>query len=148
MDVGLDGRRRRGRPGRGVAGVVVVVPIRRLFRARVRSVEDKFPEASEFQKYADSNQLFLAYQLGELTKRLERVERGQLGRLQVIGIVITTLITAVAVAGGIVLLLPCRANPPMIGTCRLPAATNSSATVAPAEAWRPTRRPAPPLSPS
>ena len=74
-------------------------------RERLRRVEGKFPDASEFQKYADSNQLFLAYQIGELTKRLELIERGQITRFQVVGIVITTLVAAVAVASGVVVLL-------------------------------------------
>jgi hypothetical protein len=74
-------------------------------RERLRSVEDMFPEPSEFQKYADANQLYLAYQLGELAKRLERIESGQLSRFQVVGIVVTTLVAAVAVASGVVVLL-------------------------------------------
>lgn len=74
-------------------------------QARLRSVEDKFPDASEFQKYADANELFLAYQLGEVTKRLERIERVQITRLQVVGIVIATLVAAVAATSGAVVLL-------------------------------------------
>jgi len=74
-------------------------------RARLQDVESKFPEAFELEKYTDANQLFLAYQIGELTKRLEKVERSQLTRFQVVGIVITTLVAAIAVASGTVALL-------------------------------------------
>jgi hypothetical protein len=72
---------------------------------RVRNVEDKFPQPADFQKYADSNQLFLAYQIGELGKRLERIESGQMTRFQVVGYVVATLVAASAAASGVVVLL-------------------------------------------
>ncbi len=74
-------------------------------RERLKSIETKFPEATELQKFADANQLFVAYQIGELTKRLDRMERGQVTRLHVIGYVITTLVAAVALTSGVLVLL-------------------------------------------
>lgn len=64
---------------------------------RMRVVEEKFPDPAQFQKFADANQLLLAYQLGELAKRVDRIDEKQLTRTQVAGIVITTIATAIGV---------------------------------------------------
>jgi hypothetical protein len=68
---------------------------------RVRAIEAKFPEAGDLQKYATAQELFLGLQIGELSKRLDRLESKQLGRLEVIGIVTFTLVAAVAVVAGL-----------------------------------------------
>jgi hypothetical protein len=68
---------------------------------RVRAIEAKFPDTAEFQKYADANELFLAFQIGEVVKRIDRIEHKQLSRTQVAGIVLVTLVAAVGLTVGL-----------------------------------------------
>jgi hypothetical protein len=68
---------------------------------RVRAVEEKFPDAAQFQKYADANELFLAFQIGELVKRMDRIEDKQLSRSQVAGIIIATLVAAIGMTAAL-----------------------------------------------
>lgn len=64
---------------------------------RMRAIEEKSPDKTGLQKFADANQLFLAYQVAELSKRLDRLEEKQLSSSQVIGIVLAMLATLVGV---------------------------------------------------
>ena len=68
---------------------------------RVRAIEAKFPDAAEFQKYADANELFLFFQIGEVVKRVDRFEDKQLSRTQVVGIVITSMVAAIALTAAL-----------------------------------------------
>ena len=71
------------------------------FEQRVRAIEEKFPEPAEFQKHADASSLFLAYQVGELKKRIDAIDAKLINRTQVAGIALATLLSAVAVTAGL-----------------------------------------------
>jgi hypothetical protein len=68
---------------------------------RMKDLEARFPTSSEFQKFADANQLFLAMQVGDLTKRLDKLDERMLTRTQVAGIVLATLVTFIGIVAGI-----------------------------------------------
>ena len=64
---------------------------------RIRAIEEKLPDAGQAQRYALSNELcLLAFELGELSRRIDRIEDKQITRTQVVGIVISTLLAAIA----------------------------------------------------
>lgn len=60
-------------------------------------MEAKFPDAAEFQKFADANGLFIAFQIGELVKQMDRLEDRQLSRTAVTWIAIGVVIAGVTV---------------------------------------------------
>ena len=86
-----------------------ITELRRLQEARanaieerMRAIEEKLPDAGQAQRYALSNELYLlAFELGELSKRIDRIEDKQITRTQVAGIVITTLLAAIAVTAAL-----------------------------------------------
>jgi hypothetical protein len=73
---------------------------------RMRAIEEKLPDAEKAERYAHSNELYLlAFELGELSKRIDRIEDKQITRTQVAGIVITTLLAAIAVTAALFMIL-------------------------------------------
>ncbi len=71
----------------------------------MRAIEAKFPDAPDLQKFSDANELFLAYQIGELSKRLYRLEEKQLRRTKVVGIVLASMVTMIGAVVGLLKLV-------------------------------------------
>lgn len=73
---------------------------------RLRAIEERLPDPKTLPKgMADANQLFLAYQVGELNRRIERIEGRLPSRQEIAGIGIGVLVAGVGLVAGIIELL-------------------------------------------
>lgn len=76
-------------------------PAERFELREWRDTEERQPGAAQFQRHADPNELFLAYQIGELTDRVARIDEKQLTPLHVVGAVFGTLATTIGAISGL-----------------------------------------------